>query len=225
MILGEKKVRNLVMIAVFAGIAGFCIYGAYVNPLINPAPAKMAAPDSAEGHRDTAAIDTKSIHAIGEAVRVAMTDKDQVVTGAVNSVTVSKKPGIFKNMDLELTPKQTVNQDGMLTGNYSYITVSIRMKNETDQAVDGLLDFPIDVLDQNGAVSDGFELKAYDKTANANAKDSFHFSLSAREETDYRLIYVGKDEEIKNGQLLMQMSCNCNPGDPYVKLYPLTQDE
>lgn len=127
------------------------------------------------------------------------------MTYKINSVKAQKKLEIFNKDDISFFPGGVdADEQGNLTGDYSYILINITIKNDTKESKKiNLSSYSITSYDN------GFSIvllcnfmKAFDKPQNSG-KSYYEYTFAPEVEETFNFIYIAADSELDKNLLLV----------------------
>lgn len=226
------KKKNIVVGVIMAAAVGFCAYSAYLKPdLLNFLPRfsgkqamtdtngnpAAASPQTGSGNgqdTDTAGIAPKKLYTMGDSVPFNVPSeaaKGSSLTGIVNYSKVSKqKPDYLDDSHFEYWNDETADANGTLTCPYSYVTINITLKFKSEKKCEvyiGPRICPITQSNEIGECIPQSELRYYDKGPRNNDKNYYYVMFSPDQEVTYNMLYILKDETLKN-RLALGADCS-----------------
>ena len=168
-------------------------------------------------------IEPQNIHPMGEPVLMRAPDGIDGVYGTVNSAVLTKRAGIFSDVDLHFGDRIQTDEENTLTGNYSYLLMDITLRNDADTEAVIHWQAQVELLTDQVSESGGAEPRVHSFNTNYNSKDHLVITLPPHEERQGTVLYTVADDYLHFENWLLQMDCRGEIRTPrfdYVRIGP-----
>lgn len=203
----KKRLCILVTFIFLLSLSGCYTYvnDNYVVPTINPDVFKK--PQNTQGEKgiklEMAVLDETQVHDINEEIEVGN------MKYKINNVKIQKNLEKFTKDDFTYyTDDEKTDQNGNLTGSFSYIIVNITIKNLLDEDKEVYMNnyfiLTTDIDNKFTMPLHSGVPKAFFKPQNKNeGKSYFKYVFSPGENTSFDLIYITEDDALSKNMLFV----------------------